>query len=93
MQLLQVTFFVVHCICRFIHSKNRQGLTYTLSVNHLADRSKAELKARNGYRHTPGDHGAQVFDKSTVDPLTVPDSMDWRLLGKLTLILTFIPCF
>lgn len=67
---------------RFIHSKNRQGLSYRLAVNHLADMSKAELKMRNGYRHTPGDHGAQVFDKASVDPNTVPDSIDWRILGN-----------
>ncbi|KAL4237142.1 hypothetical protein ACF0H5_005522 [Mactra antiquata] len=69
---------------RFIHSKNRQGLSYRLSVNHLADKSSAELKMRNGYRHTPGDHGAQVFDKSSVDPRDVPDSLDWRIIGAVT---------
>ncbi|XP_052777162.1 digestive cysteine proteinase 1-like isoform X2 [Mya arenaria] len=69
---------------RFIHSKNRQGLTYRLAVNHLADKSSSELKMRNGYRHTPGDHGAQVFDKSSIDPSTVADSLDWRILGAVT---------
>jgi hypothetical protein len=29
---------------RFIHSKNRQGLTYTLAVNHLADRTDDEIR-------------------------------------------------
>ena len=68
---------------RFIHSKNRQGLSYKLAVNHLADMSTSELKLKNGYRHTAGDHGAQVFNKSTVDPNTVPESIDWRILGKI----------
>lgn len=27
---------------RFIHSKNRQGLTYRLAVNHLADKTDEE---------------------------------------------------
>ena len=26
----------------------------------------------NGYRHTAGDHGAKMFDLSSVDPNTVP---------------------
>ncbi|XP_052215701.1 digestive cysteine proteinase 1-like isoform X1 [Dreissena polymorpha] len=69
---------------RFIHSKNRQGLTYRLAVNHLTDLSRAELKMRNGYRHTPGDHGAQVFDKSKVNRASVPDTIDWRILGAVT---------
>lgn len=29
---------------RFIESKNRQGLTFKLAVNHLADRTQDELK-------------------------------------------------
>lgn len=35
---------------RFIHSKNRAKLGYSLGVNHLADKTKDELKALNGFR-------------------------------------------
>lgn len=35
---------------RFIHSKNRQQLGYSLGVNHLADKTNEELKALRGYR-------------------------------------------
>ena len=52
-------------------------------MNHLADRSGEELKLMNGYRHTPGDHGALVFDASKIDMVSLPDSVDWRLYGKL----------
>jgi len=31
---------------RFIESKNRQGLTYRLAINHLADRTDEERKVR-----------------------------------------------
>lgn len=31
---------------RFIHSTNRKGLTYTLGVNHLADKTDEELSVR-----------------------------------------------
>jgi hypothetical protein len=31
---------------RFIESKNRQGLTYRLAINHLADRTEEERKVR-----------------------------------------------
>jgi len=86
---MQKDFYII-CISlilnRFIHSKNRAGLTYRLAVNHLADLSRSELKLRNGYRHTPGDHGALVFDKSTVNPRDVPDSLDWRIMGNLSSI-------
>lgn len=69
---------------RYVHSKNRQGLTYRLALNHLSDKSQRELKLRNGYRHTAGDHGAQVFDKSTINPRDVPESIDWRTIGAVT---------
>ena len=52
-----------------------------MAVNHLADKSKSELSMMNGYRHTAGDHGAKMFDLSSVDPNTVPSSIDWRILG------------
>ena len=74
---------------RYIHSKNRAGLTFTLGVNHLADKSGEELKLMNGYRHTPGDHGALVFDPSNIDMVSLPDSIDWRLYGKPHLPLIF----
>lgn len=33
---------------RYIESVNRKGLSYTLAVNHLADRSDEELKILRG---------------------------------------------
>lgn len=59
-------------------------------MNHLADKSAAELKLMNGYRHTSGDHGAKVFDKSMVDAKSVPESVDWRILGNELSVLNII---
>ncbi|KAK2886957.1 hypothetical protein QQF64_014125 [Cirrhinus molitorella] len=33
---------------RFVHSRNRAGLTYSVGINHFADRSKAELARMTG---------------------------------------------
>lgn len=35
---------------RFVHSKNRAKLGYSLTINHLADKSSDEMKALRGYR-------------------------------------------
>ncbi|XP_059155081.1 digestive cysteine proteinase 1-like [Physella acuta] len=69
---------------RFIHSKNRAGLTYTLAVNHLADRSEKEMKVMRGFRYTHGDHGGKKFSLMAMDKQDVPDQWDWRLQGAVT---------
>lgn len=35
---------------RYIHSKNRAKLGFSLGVNHLTDKTNDELKALNGFR-------------------------------------------
>ncbi|XP_009083408.1 PREDICTED: counting factor associated protein D-like [Acanthisitta chloris] len=37
---------------RFVHSRNRAALSYTLALNHLADRTPQELAALRGHRHS-----------------------------------------
>ncbi|XP_059155054.1 digestive cysteine proteinase 1-like [Physella acuta] len=69
---------------RFINSKNRAGLTYTLAVNHLADRSEKEMKVMRGFRYTHGDHGGKKFSLMAMDKQDVPDQWDWRLQGAVT---------
>ncbi|XP_059155052.1 digestive cysteine proteinase 1-like [Physella acuta] len=69
---------------RFINSKNRAGLTYTLAVNHLADRSQKEMKVMRGFRYTHGDHGGKKFSLMAMDKQDVPDQWDWRLQGAVT---------
>ena len=49
---------------RYIHSKNRSPITYTLAVNHITDLSKVELKMMNGRRPSKGYNGGQPFNKN-----------------------------
>ncbi|XP_035715086.1 digestive cysteine proteinase 1 isoform X2 [Folsomia candida] len=70
---------------RFIHSKNRQGLTFRLAINHLADRTEDELRVLRGRLTTKGSNGAlpsPSYDKS--DAKDLPPSFDWRLYGAVT---------
>lgn len=73
---------------RYIHSSNRQGLSFTMAVNHLADRSDLELKALRGKRYTPGYNGGQAFpyniESLTQLSATLPDNFDWRIMGAVT---------
>lgn len=71
-----------HSVYRFIYSKNRNNLSYRLSVNHMADRTDEEMKLMNGYHYTHGDHGGLPFDKTKYNLKDVPDQVDWRLFGK-----------
>lgn len=68
---------------RYIHSKNRAGLTYRLAVNHLADKSSEELKLMRGFRYTPGNHGGLPFQRSKYNLKDVPANLDWRLYGAV----------
>ncbi|KAH8256017.1 hypothetical protein KR026_004989, partial [Drosophila bipectinata] len=70
---------------RYIHSKNRAKLSYTLAVNHLADKTEDELKARRGYR------SSGVYNTGKPFPYDVPkykdeipEQYDWRLFGAVT---------
>ena len=65
---------------RYIESQNRRGLSYSLGVNHLADRKDTELVALRGFHRSPGYNGADAFDDSLTTK-RVPDSLDWRLYG------------
>ncbi|KAL5022008.1 hypothetical protein ScPMuIL_001163 [Solemya velum] len=69
---------------RFIHSTNRAGKSYTVAVNHLADRFPNELKRMRGYHSTPGNHGGLPFDKTKYSLKDLPDQKDWRLYGAVT---------
>ena len=70
---------------RFIHSKNRAGLTYQLGPNHLTDRSTDELRYMRGkLRSNGGYNGGANFEMSEKDLKDLPDQMDWRLYGAVT---------
>ncbi|XP_049834066.1 digestive cysteine proteinase 1 [Schistocerca gregaria] len=71
---------------RFIHSKNRANVGYTLAVNHLADRTDLELQALRGRKYTPGYNGGQPFPYNVSVELKngLPSTFDWRLYGAVT---------
>lgn len=73
----------VHSI-RYVHSMNRAGLSFSLSVNHLADRSQKELSMMRGCQRTHKVHRkAQPFP-SEIRSIATPNSVDWRLYGAVT---------
>lgn len=71
---------------RFIHSKNRASLGYTLAVNHLADKTDEEIKSLRGFRSSGASNGGGVFPYQLTDRVLadLPDNLDWRLFGAVT---------
>jgi len=71
---------------RYIHSKNRQGLSYRLAMNHLADHTGDELKRLRGKIFDPNlkYNGGLEMSYSRSEVKAVPESLDWRLYGAVT---------
>ncbi|XP_005105873.1 digestive cysteine proteinase 1 [Aplysia californica] len=69
---------------RYISSKNRAGLSYTLAVNHMADRTESEMKVMRGFRYSHGPRGGKTFSMLQIPRNDVPDQWDWRLQGAVT---------
>lgn len=73
---------------RYIYSKNRANLTYTLAVNQFADYYDEEYHKFNVNRGKI--ENVQHIEKpfpygnSSFKDLYLPDSFDWRLLGAVT---------
>lgn len=70
---------------RFIHSKNRAKLGYSLTVNHLADKTEEEMRALRGFKSSGVYNGGKPFPYD-INKLKddVPDQYDWRLYGAVT---------
>lgn len=70
---------------RFVHSINRAQLGFSLTINHLADKTPDELKALRGYRPSGVYNGGQPFPHDlTKEVGDLPDEHDWRLYGAVT---------
>jgi C1A family cysteine protease len=71
---------------RYINSINRQGLSFRVAINHLADKSDEELRVLTGKQKSV--KGAQnnglPFDMSKYENKALPESFDWRLYGAVT---------
>lgn len=57
---------------------------FTLSVNHLADKTDLELKALRGRRYSGVDNGGAPFPYKHIDRAQLPTDFDWRLYGAVT---------
>ena len=60
---------------RFIHSKNRQHLSYTLASNHLADLTDSEMEFRRGKLKSTGNNGGLSFQYSQNELKSSPKSL------------------
>ncbi|XP_025417805.1 digestive cysteine proteinase 1 [Sipha flava] len=70
---------------RYIHSKNRANLGYTLAVNHLADHSDEEIKSMCGYKKQKDEYnGGNAFPYNKNDFKNLPSEIDWRISGAVT---------
>lgn len=69
---------------RFIHSKNRAGLTYKLAPNHMTDRTSDEIRYMRGKLRSNGFNGGSTFHYTKSDVENLPEQMDWRLYGAVT---------
>lgn len=71
---------------RYVHSKNRANLGFSLSINHLADKSDEEIKVLRGFRSSGPSNGGGVFpyEMNATTLADLPDSLDWRLFGAVT---------
>lgn len=70
---------------RLINSHNRANLGFQLAVNHLADRTPAELKVLRGKQHSSGYNGGQPFPYDiAMHANSLPEQFDWRIYGAVT---------
>lgn len=70
---------------RFIHSKNRASLGYSLGINHLADRTSDELKSLRGFKSSLIYNGGKPYPYNTDSYMDqLPDQYDWRIFGAVT---------
>ncbi len=67
---------------------NRKGLSYTLSVNHLADKSDEELRVLRGKKRSDKSHKNNglpfEMSKYTDKQKALPETLDWRIYGAVT---------
>lgn len=72
---------IISFLSRYIHSHNRQNLSYKLKINHMTDYSDGEIKKMRGYRHTKNSPRGETFVSKTRFE-DVPNYFNWRLRGN-----------
>lgn len=70
--------------CRYVYSKNRAGLSYTLNLNSLSDRTMPELATMRGWKQSRTPNTGLPFPNELYKNVKVPESLDWRLYGAVT---------
>ncbi len=69
---------------RYIHSKNRQHLSYVLAPNHLTDLTDSERSSMRGRLRSKGYNGGQPFTYTQYQLDSTPAMLDWRLYGAVS---------
>ncbi|XP_050355829.1 uncharacterized protein LOC126777034 [Nymphalis io] len=73
---------------RFIRSGNREGATFELAPNYLADRLDDELAELRGLQLSPENTRAEIFphtrDSLKKEEPSLPDRFDWRPRGGVS---------
>ncbi|CAN9503787.1 unnamed protein product [Ophioblennius macclurei] len=69
---------------RYIHSKNRAGLSFALALNSLSDLTMSELATMRGSKRGKTPNKGLPFPTNLYAGVTVPESLDWRLYGAVT---------
>nr|XP_026496931.1 uncharacterized protein LOC113401290 [Vanessa tameamea] len=73
---------------RFIRSGNREGATFELAPNYLADRLDEELEELRGLQLSPENTRAETFphtrDSLQKEEANLPDRFDWRPRGAVS---------
>nr|XP_061838294.1 digestive cysteine proteinase 1-like [Nerophis lumbriciformis] len=69
---------------RYVHSKNRAGLPFTLALNSLSDRTMSELDVMRGRKRGKTPNRGRAFPSTMYEGVKVPESLDWRLYGAVS---------
>ncbi|KAM8840603.1 digestive cysteine proteinase 2 [Spinachia spinachia] len=69
---------------RYVHSKNRAGLRFSLALNSLSDRTMSELATMRGRKRGKSPNRGLPFPLMNYREVKVPESIDWRLYGAVT---------
>ncbi|XP_037549264.1 digestive cysteine proteinase 1 [Nematolebias whitei] len=69
---------------RYVHSKNRAGLSFSLALNSMSDRTMSELATMRGRQRGKTPNKGLPFPSRLYEGVKVPESLDWRLYGAVT---------